>query len=70
MKTIQVHMHLCNGSLYVTGKVDIPGVGELEVKDCLSLETVASVFSEVQKIARTKLGMAKEMTDDKNTKDI
>jgi hypothetical protein len=42
---------------YCSCDVEIPGVGKLEITDCLSEETMERVFNEVEVMARLKLHM-------------
>lgn len=62
MKTKTVHFsRKDNGSFYVACDVEVEGIGELKLSDCLSTETMNAVCKEVEEATRLKLqGRVKE----------
>lgn len=57
MKTLRVHIsNLTQGpNFYVNCVVAIPGLGDVEVADCVSQATIDSLFAEVAAAADLKL---------------
>lgn len=53
---IKVHVSVRHdGSFYVSGEANVPGIGVLNLADCLSKETCELLMIEVAAVARFKL---------------
>lgn len=64
MKALRIHIQrmysLDKEKRYVTCIVDVPGLGEIELKDVIPLEVQDSLFSIVEEAAKMKLGLITE----------
>jgi len=58
MKTLIIYVSKKSGSaLYSSCTLEIPGVGTVEIKDLISLETFDRLSKEAEANARIKMGM-------------
>ena len=58
MKVTQVHVgYRDEGRRFISATIDVPGLGEVEIRDCLSTETTDRLAVEVAAALRAKMGI-------------
>ena len=61
MKVLSIHLaEQSSGIPWVNAIIDVPGLGEIKIKDCVSKETYDSLCKEVIFALRNKMGLKEE----------
>lgn len=56
MKGTDIYVSLrSDGTWYINGRVEVPGLGQIEMRDCLSIDTCERLMREIEAAASVRL---------------
>lgn len=58
MKIISIHLY--PNIKYSSASIEVPGLGEINIKECISQETYDKISKEVIFVLRNKMGLKEE----------